>query len=1188
MENRGGQANEAGSTYRGGVATVVAVLGLIGRPVLALEYGAGQEPTKIEFESIDPVDDLVVTNRDGSRAYFQCKRTCGRNKHLRDSLKQVANHCRVNGYDDQLVIAAAEFVGEVRELNTALRKRRTGGTLSADESGALQAIREELQEFDGIERELLLDTLHAWRIDCTDVTSPGYESTTAWISTILKANTQVESAIGILKTFTHHLAGTASACTIPDLWRQLSNGGIDIISDTSGAPAQRFTAQRQLIDDYREAVSAVRDTIQPPIGCELPTLRIEGLMRQIKGTMDAPESDQRSRSYPLMDVTRRLKRYVLYGGPGAGKSTAIDQLAASLASDRNAPVPVVIRLRKLAKKVEHESDVNLRLVLSCADHLANDEDLISIIEEHASDGALFVVLDGVDECRTATRHVLAGLKKLLDGHLRGNGVVVTTRPSILVQVKHLGLPSVELAPPESPQTIPIALIHALSAQDPVNCRERWQAAKIRALENVLTDSEQISKVPLLAMTIASLIAAEHVSVASSPASILEDAVRLGIETWERQRSAGILIDYDNGLLTPRMLLDAFTVIGHSLARSGPVSVQNAIESVGRMYVEFWELGAREADEIATHAVEFWDERMSVFVISESNLIEPRSRQFAELADALWVTKASADAKKGWVAHALADESMVDTALLAIGKDQELAELFLNDGTRPERALDWVSTFGTKNDLPTSTVQRCLAKLCDAATAETRERDHIGVDWELIDSNAARQLRDGPRWPFVLSAARLRCPLELRTRRDAVTAQAERADERAVATSFAVITDARVDGRTLTDRELDKLRSAFELEFPAYPKPIIDKGRRGHVFKIRSGEPLLSGRIELTVDAIHFVNQFTPDMAKHAEECASRASMSSRLRQRILSSLESAGFSIARETPLRSLPKHILEAPDGRRWSAHEMESLGRVATTGSALSTSEKWWSTDVLDLVDVLELGSESASRMGVQAHNEIGKDLTELAVLYCEAADINPANVATIVNHARDTSGDTGLEDLMRLGFIKRLPPHQAPLASGKIDLQAAHEKMVHLLCSPADFIARSACELVWDEKSDALSDDLLEHIENDRAPCHFWVCAAASQLSSDPAAIFDKFLSMDRPEVTHTTAILVELADKSGELAATRRLRNHCDLTIRIAAGGSAESDSGATHWRCTDCWHTNDLEEEDCVHCDTGTRPERKST
>ncbi|BCF86710.1 hypothetical protein RQCS_62550 (plasmid) [Rhodococcus qingshengii] len=1086
------------------------------------------------------------------------------------------------------MIAAAEFVGEVRELNTALRKRRTGGTLSAGENDALQAIREELQEFDGIERELLLDTLHAWRIDATDVTSPGYEATTAWISTILKENTQVESAVGILKTFTHHLASTASACTIPDLWRQLSNGGIDIISDASGAPAQRFTAQRQLLDDYREAVAAVRDTIQPPIGCDLPTLRIEGLMRQIKVTMDAPESDQRSRSYPLMDVTRRLKRYVLYGGPGAGKSTAIDQLAASLASEPDAPVPVVIRLRKLAKKVEHESDVNLRLVLSCADHLANNEDLISIIEERASDGALLVVLDGVDECRTATRRVLAGLKKLLDGHLRDNGVVVTTRPSLLAQVKHLGLPSVELAPPESPQSIPIALIHALAAQHPVNSREIWQATKIRALENVLTDSEQISKIPLLAMTIASLISAEHVSVASSSASILEDSVRFGIETWERHRSAGILIDYDNGLLTPRMLLDAFTAIGHTLARSGPVSVQIAIESVGGMYIESWELGAREANEIATHAVEFWDERMSVFVISELNLIEPRSRQFAELADALWVTKASADAKKDWVTHALADESMVDTALLAIGKDQELAELFLNDETSPERALDWVSTFGTKNDLPTSTVQRCLTKLCDAATAETCGEDHRGVDWEQIDRNAARELRDGPRWPFVLSAARLRCPPEHRTRRDAVTSQAERADERAVATSFAAITDARVDGRTLTDRELDKLRSAFELEIPAHPKPIIDKGRRGHSFRIRSGEPLLSGRIELAGDAIHFVNQFTPDMAKHAEEYASRASMSSGLHRRILSSIETAGFSITRETPLRSLPKYLLEAPDGRHWSAHEMEALGRVATTGSELSATEKWWSTDVLDLVDVLDLGSASAPQMGVEADSEIGKHLTELAVLYCEAAGINPANVAAMVNHARDTSGDTGLKDLMHLGFIKRPPPRQPSLACRKIDLQAAHEKMVHLLCSPADFIARSACELVWDEKSNALSEDLLEHIENDHVSNHFWVCAAASHLSSDPAVVFDKFLSMDRPELTHTTAILVELADKNGELAATRQLRNHSDLTIRIAAGASAESDSEATQWRCTDCSDTNGIEEEDCAHCDTGTRPERKST
>lgn len=1164
---------------------MVAALGLVGRPVRALEYGVGQHPTKIEFESTDPIDDLVVTNEDGSRTYFQCKRTCGRNKHLRDALAQVVNHCTTHGYGDRLVIASSDFIGDVRALPSALRKRRTGGTLGADEKKAIRAIEDELQVFGGIEREQLLDVLHAWRIDATDVTKSEYEPVAAWVSTFLKTPTQVEAAIAILKTYLHHLASTASACTVTDVWWQLSNGGIEIVADASGTLAQKLAAKRHLLEIYKESVSASKDLIRLPINHDLLTLRVESLMPQIHGTVDASDDDRRSRSRPLMDITRRLKRYVLHGGPGAGKSTAIEQLAASTASEAEAPVPVVVRLRKLAKKVEHDTDVDLRMVLSCADHLANDDELTKIVTELACEGSLLLIFDGVDECRTATRHVLNGLKRLLEGPLRDNGIVVTTRPSVLDQVKHLGLPTVALDPPASPQSIPTALIGALAAQRPPEIRGEWRTAKIRLLERVLGKSEELARLPLLAMTIAILIAAEHTSESSSPASILEGAVRLGIEDWERERSSGTLVDYDNGLLTPQRLLDAFITIGHCLARGGPVSVEDAARSVAEMYVEVWRVSTRGSEEMARHAVKFWDERMSIFVTSESNLIEPRSRQFIEVADALWVTSASAESKRDWIADALADETMIETAMLAIGKDVELAAQLLSDSTNPQRALEWVTTYGVNDDLPEPTVQQCLSHLHTSAMSVARERDHRGVDWEQLERSAARQLRDGPRWQFILSAARLRCPPELRADRDTAVALCELTDETVVATALSSVTDAIVDGRELTQCEIDQLRSALELEIPPYPDPRIEGGRR-HVFRIRSGEPLLRGRIELVVSAMNFVDQFTPEMAKLAENHANRASVGSGLHDHILKSLELAKFPVERQVALRPLPKHFSEAPDGRRWAAHEMEALGRVSSTPTRLSARDRWWATDVLDLVDIMDLASASGSRMEVQSDNAIGEDLTELAGLYCMAADINPANVGALIGHVHSTSGDAGLEDLMGLGFIRH-PARQSDLDPRKIDLSAEHDQIIRTLCSEAEDIARSACKLMWDAHSEALSDELQEHVVSGRVPDPLWACAAAMQLSSDPSSVLDRILSANNDQLTYAAAILVNNADEASAWPAAKILRNSDDLTMRIAAGAQAESDDEAIFWLCTHCWHTNDLDHEDCAHCDTGTRPERKN-
>lgn len=1188
MTNRGGQANEAGSTYRAGVATFVAVFGLIGRPVGALEYHDGQHPVRIEFESTDPVDDLTLTTADGNKAYFQCKRRCGRDQALRDSLRQVIEHCELNGYDDRLVIASAEFVGDVRALPTALRKRRTGGTPSAGEKKALKAVQEQLQTLTDTHIESVLDALHAWQVDASDPMSRDYEVVAGWVSTILSKNIQVEAAIGVIKAYLHNLAGTAAVSTIADLWKQLSSSGIRMQEDLTGTPVQRLAAKHQLVKGYELRVAEHCDTILPPVACAIPTLQISGFMAQIKGTVDSDPTDANdsTQTRPLLDITRRLKRYVLHGGPGAGKSTAVQQLAAAFASDPDAPIPITVRLRKLATRVEHESDVTLGLLLSCADHLTEDPDLLMVVEEVARNGGLLIILDGVDECRTATRHVLTGLTRLLNGLLRDNGIIVTTRPSVLEQVKHLGLVPVALEAPASPEIIPKALIHALSARRPEEERKTWQAAKIQTLEPVLAGSEQLSQVPLLAMTIAILIATEESSQTVAPASILEKAVKRGIEEWERQRVNGSLIDYDNDVLTPAKLLDAYICIGYCIARSGPVALDNVIASVSEVYESKWKLSPPEAKEMAKHAVIFWDERMSIFVVNESNVIEPRARQFAELADALWVTAAGNHSKRQWITNALEDESMIDSAMLAIGKDDNLASLFLSTTTNQPRALEWVSTFGRGNSLPKSTVRECLVRLSEAAVAVSREQELAGVNWEQLAHAKKQELRDGPRWPFLLTAARLRCPPELRETRDSIVARAENEDERAIAVAFAAITDATVDDRALSGVELERLEEALQLPIPESPKPRVEEGRRP-VFHLISGEPLLTGRVELVGCAVRFVDQFTPQIAQLAEQYAARASILSGLHDRILQVLEKAGFPVTRSTVFPSLPKNMFKAPDGRRWTAHEMDVLGHVATDGATLSSPELWWATELLDLIDLMKLGSESFSSMDIEVGNKRGDDLTALAVLFCLAADIRKSNVRGIIDHIRDTSGDEGLNYFMGLGYVSRPTQYQPALKSTRIDLDLEHSRIVRTLCSPVDFIARSACRLIWDRRSDSLSEELLEKVENGDAHHLLWVCAAATQLASDTSGVLDQLLSLDIPEVTHAAALIAKNADPDVTFPATRQLQIDDDLTIRVAAGAPADRDADAKYWRCKHCWQPNDVGDEDCRHCDTGTRPTRKT-
>jgi hypothetical protein len=89
MHSRSGQANEAGSVHRRGVAAYLVAHGLAGRPVAGADPEAGgPTPVAVEFETAHATDDLLCTLSDGTRLFISAKRTCGDDSQLRDTLAQ--------------------------------------------------------------------------------------------------------------------------------------------------------------------------------------------------------------------------------------------------------------------------------------------------------------------------------------------------------------------------------------------------------------------------------------------------------------------------------------------------------------------------------------------------------------------------------------------------------------------------------------------------------------------------------------------------------------------------------------------------------------------------------------------------------------------------------------------------------------------------------------------------------------------------------------------------------------------------------------------------------------------------------------------------------------------------------------------------------------------------------------------
>jgi rubrerythrin len=52
--------------------------------------------------------------------------------------------------------------------------------------------------------------------------------------------------------------------------------------------------------------------------------------------------------------------------------------------------------------------------------------------------------------------------------------------------------------------------------------------------------------------------------------------------------------------------------------------------------------------------------------------------------------------------------------------------------------------------------------------------------------------------------------------------------------------------------------------------------------------------------------------------------------------------------------------------------------------------------------------------------------------------------------------------------------------------------------------------------------------------------------------------------------------------RALSQDADLTVRPES--ARKLAPAPTHWTCTECQHSSDLDVEDCPSCDHGTRPD----
>lgn len=1186
MSSRSGQANESGSVHRRGVAAFLAAHGLAGRGVPGLGHAtSGPFPVALAFETDNPTDDLTCELSDGTRAYVSAKRRCGKDHALRDTVDQWKGQVGALNDGDRLVLAVAEPVGPVRHLGAALDRRRSGaGGWAAGEKQALEALKPLLAGLeDGVRQRLL----EAARLLIVQAAKPGdaqFERAADLLDNTVVPAGQGPRAVRVLGELVHTEAGSALRSGVEVWIEALSEAGVAVFTDREGAPGARARAFVEAVRGYRERLSAQDGKIDLSLlADDLLPLVDPSLADRLRA---GPEGGRVGSETTLLLLARRWPRMLLVGLPGAGKSTAVSQLAARWAADPGAPVPVPVDLGAVASHARRAGNVTLGLLCELAARDAPVSEraaLAEALEANCRAGTATLLLDGLDEATARKTVVADGLAAVIEGLHPETGVLVTTRPNGITVARRLGFPVASLLEPRGlEESLERLLTHVAEARPPAD-RDTWLADRLGWLARLREQHRDLTSVPLLA-TLLTLVAADDTGdgLPRGRMDLLLIAVTDSVKRWERARP-GLERDDPHGRPTDGQLLDGFAELGHLLAVTPAASRKDARAALARLLASRWDASQGDAQELGEAVLWFWDDHMGVFVIDRQGALRARSRVFVEVGEAMWAHKQADDVLSDWAMAAVGDDDRRGGLLLAAGLDDRVVAALLqhaeaggvSHGPTIAVAADAVLDGAGGADL------RVLLRLLAGLPQDHRSHAEGAVGQDLSERALIPPRPEVPAWHLVERLARLPLPSDLRReRRTVLQSLPLAADERTIAGALVVLTEADVDGQELDRDGTNAVRQLLDLQLPVDPEPAIRHESRRHI-EIRSGSPPLAGHTFAASLAVRHLGSL-PDSAP--------ARLHTILLRSRFDEYGSAQADLARRGhvfgggflgPALDGLRRVAEALPDDRW-APLFAAAAALDDAGTEIgpSLAQLWRMPDLCDLFVVL--GIKEGSLRGVAAAVNDDTDATRRAWVRAavHAAELDPCQVSAQARHALALMA-------MDRKLVRDLPTVSPPAPLPKTDparLDADDRAaLAAALAATSETIADSAQDLLLGLTDPAVSRLVMAGLP-DLPPSRRRLAAfVACACSDDPVGHAAELLAGQDPPVRAGAARLLKIVRHPDESAsaALDEVRADADLTVRLAAGGAV--GEGATGWSCTDCTRRNDLEARDCRHCDRGTRP-----
>lgn len=1191
----GGKAGETGSLHRSGVAAYLAAHGLAGQPISEAGYlPGGPTPIALSFETHEAVDDICCTMTDRSRLLIQAKRACGVDKDFRTTVAQWTDHIPNLQSGDRIALATAEPSGSIKHLNSALERRRRAhpGLQTSQQNQALADLNKSFAANTSEERkDAVRDAAFVLQISASTRNDPHFKAAAYLLDGTVVPNGDGTKAFEALQRAFQEQAAAGTGSGIDNWLQTLTDAGIAVRSAADGPVGPRREAQLSAVAAYRARWRQQRDKLEYSLlGDGLPAMHVPNLADSFRVS---PVIDGVSSRFSddLVKLARHWTRMALTGLPGMGKTTALEQLAALWSSIDDAPLPILVRLAAIARRVQQPGDVTLPLLIAEAVEVINapvdeQEPLRLALEEAVANGTAVLLLDGLDETGSQRGTVVGGLHAVIGNIPELSGVIIAMRPGALATAASLGLPEARLVEPLwLIGTLRRLLQHVADHRLPEDERDQWVEDHQKWLDDAQGRDHEIWSVPLLA-TLLTLLSTVR-SVAELPKhrpELLAEAVRESVRRWEKAREAGALREPWSAELTDAMLIDGYASIGHLLNAGAPLPIGQCERVVTDMLASRWRQSPGASEQIAGEIIRFWDDKVGVFVTRDGKSLEARSRVFSEIGDAMWVASQDSRAGLEWAAKAVRNQDRSDTVLLAAGLSEEITAHLIEIGAGLEDAIETdmdralvlaahaITTGQHVDDVH-------LEVLVDALASAAQRNDLGNNDQERRQAStgfSASWRRDNARWRLTRSLAALPVSRELRDRRDGHLSEIPLdADQRVIAAAFAALTDARVDDcSTLTPSALEAVRSLLEL-------PLTPTGQAGESVQSGPGErkKLWTGHVDAAELAIKHLDQLPPTAASTIYEVAQNATVHQY--SRIGTALEKSGHPDPRPILLppvwRADIADTVEQADAKLWEAFVGISSDRVQ-----LTRAEQW---------RVPELFALSAA-----------VSLREMTLIDCGQLAI--ADSASLIPWARATARAAGIEltalasqaaHLLALAsaerrLIRDVLASTAPPRSRKFDAAGLVpediDALIDAIVNSVRWVAHIAMCVLEQTHNPSIAERIEAQLPLMAIERQSYAATLICMLSDDSEQSIETLLGGDdHPlRVGAARALRWQSATEPGRLERlTARAMADNDMVVRLLAGASQESAMQAAYWSCLDCGQTTVVVEEHCSHCGEGTRP-----